>query len=217
MTGTELRTYRRDEAICFRKTAEAFGGLSNMAPGFPIFILDQRVRTSEALYQACRFPHMPEIQSLILNESSPMTAKMRSKPFREESRPDWDQVRVPIMKWCLRLKLIYNWASFSDLLLSTDRNPIVEDSRKDAFWGAKENEDSAILTGSNVLGRLLMELREILRSEPERLKVVQPVPISNFLLLGQSLPSITLNATEATVWEYGTRRMSNRTAQGVLI
>lgn len=33
---SELREYRRNEAVHFRKTDEAFGGLSNMAPGFPV-------------------------------------------------------------------------------------------------------------------------------------------------------------------------------------
>src|SRR2546426_7568195 len=39
---------------------------------------------------------------------------------------------------------------------------IVEDSRKDDFWGAKAS-DEGTLVGMNVLGRLLMELREDLR------------------------------------------------------
>jgi type I restriction enzyme S subunit len=34
---------------------------------------------------------------------------MRSKPFRKDSRPDWDAVRVKIMRWSLRVKLTQNW------------------------------------------------------------------------------------------------------------
>jgi predicted NAD-dependent protein-ADP-ribosyltransferase YbiA (DUF1768 family) len=56
----EIRTYQTKDVVRFRKTNEKFGGLSNMAPGFPIVVLGYRIRTSEALYQACRFPHMPE-------------------------------------------------------------------------------------------------------------------------------------------------------------
>ena len=183
----ESRRYLRSDVIAFRQTKEKFGGLSNMASGYPIRISGISIRTAEALYQACRFPHLPEVQQIIFDQSSPMTAKMRSKPYRDVSRDDWLRVRVPIMKWCLRAKLIQNWDSFGCLLLRTGSKAIVEDSRKDSFWGAKPEGD-LVLEGQNVLGRLLMELREILRSNPDKLQLVQPVPIADFTILGVSVP-----------------------------
>ncbi|PTS72258.1 DUF1768 domain-containing protein [Sphingomonas sp. HMWF008] len=189
MSETQIRTYQTKDVVRFRKTAEEFGGLSNMAPGFPVVVLGYRVRTSEALYQACRFPHMPEVQQMILNEGSPMTAKMRSKPYRKDSRPDWEDVRVKVMKWCLRVKLVYNWRKFSELLLSTGDRPIVEDSRKDSYWGAMPQEDDT-LNGQNVLGRLLMDLRNRLQEDPEALRSVPPLQIRNFCLLGEAIPMI---------------------------
>ena len=188
-SGTNLRTYRRAESVVFRKTSEAFGGLSNMASGYPIRIADCRILTSEALYQACRFPHMPEVQRLIIGQRSPMTAKMKSKPHRKNSRPDWEAVRVPIMKWCLRIKLVQNWEKFSTLLLDTGQRRIVEESRKDDFWGAKP-KDEEILQGQNVLGRLLMELREILRERPESLSSIEPPAIPDFKLYGKTIPVV---------------------------
>lgn len=185
MPEPQKRLYRRNDVIAFRKTGEAFGGLSNMAPGFPIMLQGHRIRTAEALYQACRFPHLPHVQRMVLSETSPMTAKMRSKPYRAQSRPDWDEVRVPIMKWCLRMKLAANWSKFSELLLETGDRPIVEDSRKDDFWGAKPDADG--LEGRNVLGRLLMELRERLRTDPASLRIVKPLPITDFLFLGKPI------------------------------
>ena len=160
--ASQLRVYSRAEVIPFRSTKEKFGGLSNMAPGFPLLVNGITIRTSEALYQACRFPHMPEIQRMIIGEKSPMTAKMVSKPHREQSRSDWQSVRVKIMRWCLRLKLAQNWQTFGELLYSSGDLPIVEDSRKDDFWGAKADENGN-LVGQNILGRLLMELRDQLR------------------------------------------------------
>lgn len=213
MTEPQMRQYRREDVIAFRKTGEAFGGLSNMAPGFPIMLLGHRIRTAEALYQACRFPHLPQVQRIILSESSPMTAKMRSKPYRGDSRPDWEYVRVPIMKWCLRVKLAANWPAFSALLLETGDRPIVEDSRKDDFWGAKPDADA--LEGRNVLGRLLMDLRARLRADTAALRVVRPVPIADFLLLGE--PIGTIEAAEAIdqfpdVGSQADRRQSRQTA-----
>ena len=67
-----------------------------------------------------------------------MTAKMVSKPHRKDSRSDWDEVRVQIMRWCLRVKLAQHWETFGELLLSTGERPIVEESSRDPFWGAKQ-------------------------------------------------------------------------------
>ena len=98
------------------------------------------------------------------------------------------------MKWRLRLKLAQHWQSFGSLLLSTDNLPIVEDSRKDDYWGAKPVTTDT-LSGQNVLGRLLMELREKLKEKPESLKIVEPVPIEDFLLLARPIPVITIDDT----------------------
>lgn len=188
--GAETRTYVREECVVFSKTDEPFGGLSNMAAGYPLMVRGVRIRTSEALYQACRFPHLPDVQRLIIGEKSPMTAKMRSKPYRDQSRADWDRVRVKIMRWALRVKLAQNFDKFAALLLDTADRPIVEFSKKDDFWGAKPSTDKR-LTGANVLGRLLMELREAIRStRRSELERVVTLEIPDFLLLGHPIGAI---------------------------
>lgn len=183
----EPRTYSRRDSVVFRKTKEPFGGLSNLASGFPLQVNGIPIPTAEALYQACRFPHMPEIQQLIIEQSSPMTAKMKSKHHRKETRSDWDRVRVDILRWCLRVKLAQNWQKFRALLLDTGDRPVVEESRKDDFWGAKPVGDET-LVGRNVLGQLLMELREELQSQNrEGLRRVEPPSIPQFLLHGKPI------------------------------
>lgn len=183
------RTYSADEACVFRKTKEAFGGLSNMASGFPLIVNGIRFFSSEALYQACRFPHLPDVQSKIISERSPMSAKMVGKPFRNDSRLDWEAVRIEIMTWCLRVKLAQNFISFGQLLESTHDKPIVEDSSKDPFWGAmRDKENPKQLTGVNALGRLLMKLRQDYNS-PNRFSLlyVEPLSIPNFHLYGRPI------------------------------
>lgn len=187
-SSDQTRTYRRKECVVFLKTNEPFGGLSNMAGGYPIHVNGVRILTSEALYQACRFPHLPEVQRMIIGQNSPMTAKMRSKPYRKDSRPDWDQVRVRIMRWCLRMKLANNWSTFSNLLLRTGDRSIVEESRKDDFWGAKAAGDGNTLVGMNVLGRLLMELREQVKQRGREAALdIGPPDIPQFLLFGRPI------------------------------
>lgn len=187
MRPVEIRDYVAGDSATFRKTGERLGGLSNMAPGFPLEVNGIHIRTSEALYQACRFPHLPDVQRMIIEEASPMTAKMKSKPFRDRSRPDWDAVRARIMRWCLRVKLAQNWERFGALLLETRGRPIVEESRKDDFWGAIPSTDGH-LVGRNVLGRLLMELRELLQApDAESLRRVEPPQVPWCLLYGQPI------------------------------
>lgn len=192
-SSAHMRTYLRSEAVVVHKTKEEFGGLSNMASGFPLHIGGVCILTSEALYQACRFPHDPDLQREIIGQHSPMTAKMKSKPHRANSRADWDDVRFKVMRWSLRVKLAQNHESFGGLLLSTGNGPIVELSRKDVYWGAKASGlDDNELIGMNVLGRLLMELRELLRRDGEgRLKTVSPLNIPNFLLLGKPIGTVS--------------------------
>lgn len=187
-SSDQTRTYRRKESVVFLKTDEPFGGLSNMAGGYPIHVNGVRILTSEALYQVCRFPHLPDVQRMIIGQISPMTAKMRSKPYRKDSRPDWDQVRVRIMRWSLRMKLANNWNAFSTLLLKTGERPIVEESRKDDFWGAKVVDDGDTLVGMNVLGRLLMELREQVKQQGRDAALdIAPPDIPQFLLFGRAI------------------------------
>jgi type I restriction enzyme, S subunit len=188
----ERRKYDQLKSAVFCKTHEPFGGLSNMAAGFPLRVNSIPIRTSEALYQACRFPHLPDVQQLIIEQASPMAAKMKSKPHRENSRLDWGQVRVDIMRWCLHVKLAQNWDKFSALLLETDENPIVEKSHKDSFWGAQMIDEQTLI-GMNVLGNLLMELREAIKnSERDLFFCVKPLAISDFLLMGQPIGPVII-------------------------
>ena len=184
------KNYNASEVIVFRKTKEAFGGLSNMASGFPLEVNGVHILTSEAIYQACRFPHLPHVQEKIILERSPMSAKMVSKPFREDSREDWDDVRINIMRWSLRVKLAQNFVEFGKLLETTQNKPIVEDSHKDNFWGAiRDKNGEEILRGVNALGRLLMELRQNYNDwrYTAKLFYVEPLKIPNFKLYGEHI------------------------------
>ncbi len=188
-----LQQYSRAEAAVFCKTHEPLGGLSNMALGFPLRVDGLVIPAVEQLYQACRFPHRPDLQQLLLDQASPMAAKMKSKRYRAETRPDWEEVKVGVMRWCLRLKLAQHWDYVSELLGSTGSKPIVEESHHDRFWGAVA-VDAERLEGCNVLGQLLTELREQLCSEQvEELRVVDPPPIKDVLLLDKPIRRVAIN------------------------
>ncbi len=185
--------YAPEDCVVFCKTRERWGGLSNMAAGFPLRVNGENIRTSEALYQACRFPSRPDVQRMIVNERSPKAAKMRVDPYRQDyCRPDWGNVREKVMRWCLRVKLAQNFEKFRQLLQSTGTSQIVELSHMDVFWGARPEHDG-LLHGENMLGLLLMELRNALEcSSEESLTRVEPPEIENLLLFGRSVETVHL-------------------------
>jgi type I restriction enzyme S subunit len=189
----QLHTYPVETSVVFRKTNEPFGGLSNMAPGFPLRVTEVTIPTSEALYQACRFPHDPVLQQMIIDQRSPMTAKMKSKPFRSSSRPDWEDVCVDVMRWCLQVKLAQHQLTFGALLATTGERPIVEESRRDRFWGATFDADRGALVGANVLGQLLMELREVLSTKA--FDTVEPPGVPGMRLLGKPVERVSADET----------------------
>lgn len=187
---TVVETYPRSGSVVFFKTDGTFGGLSNMCRGFPLKVNGVEIRNSESLYQSCRFPDYPEIQTLIIEQTSPLLSKNVSKPHRKEkTRSDWEEIQVEVMWWCLRVKLLQNWDEFGGLLWMTGKRPIVEESRKDTFWGTKSTDDGT-LVGSNVLGKLLMDLRSRYLSDRESLKVVGPPRIENFRLIGEEIGTL---------------------------
>jgi hypothetical protein len=95
------------------------------------------------------------------------------------------------MRWCIRIKLTQNWVRFGTVLEKTGQKPIVEESMKDSFWGSKPSDDGVLL-GMNVLGRLLMELRDQYRDvESGRAESLKFPTISNFLFLREPLNHTT--------------------------
>jgi ribA/ribD-fused uncharacterized protein len=182
------------DCVVIYKVSEEYGGLLNMSNDFPLQVNGLRVGSSEALYQASRFPHRPDWQKEILDAPHAMQAKMKAKKEgrrKEHSRPDWEQVQEAVMRWCLHVKLAHHLQRFGDLLRWSSPRPIVERSRKDRFWGAVLEKDG-VLRGENRLGLLLMKLREELLAcraagQESRLLCVEPPQISDFLLLGQAI------------------------------
>ena len=150
-----------------------------MGTGFPLVINNVTILTLEALYQCCKYPDHPEIQQKIIDQKSPMTAKMVQKPYIKLIRSDWETIKVNVMEWCLKVKFAQHNDEINVILNSTQNKYIVEESQKDTFWGAKREKD--YLHGQNILGKLWMNLRE------QSNHVIYPMPpnIENFRLLGE--------------------------------
>lgn len=181
-----IRTYDPASCAVFKGTNQEYGEFSNMASGFPLRGAGRTFPSPEALYQCCRFPHLPQAQEKICSTKSAMQAKMFSKPYRAQTRDDWMEVRVSLMRWVIRVKLRQHPRTFGIPLIETREKPIVEENSRDPFWGTRR-EASGLLVGCNVLGRLLMELRAELRGG-EGLEDISATPpgIPHMLFFGES-------------------------------
>jgi ribA/ribD-fused uncharacterized protein len=67
-------------------------------------------------------------------------------------RPDWDDVRVDIMRDILSIKFAI--PKLRDVLNGTDTKLLVEHTSRDSFWG-----DGGDCSGVNMLGQLLVSIR----------------------------------------------------------
>ena len=67
----------------FRFTRGPLAELSNFYPELPFRIGPLRVRTSEALYQAFKFPRHPDIQLKIISAATPGAAKHLARSHAE--------------------------------------------------------------------------------------------------------------------------------------
>jgi len=183
-----IRKYEKNKCITFKSTKAHHGALSNMASKYPIYINGTILRTTEALYQALRFPNHPEIQKEIIQYASPISAKKYGRTHINKTRRDWNNIRFKVMKFCIEIKLHQNYDKFSQMLLATKDLPIVEYTDKDKVWGATLEGDYYV--GTNALGRLLMELREKVKSDNFELNIPD---IENFRFLNKNINKNSLD------------------------
>ncbi|MBE5975509.1 NADAR family protein [Lacrimispora xylanisolvens] len=143
-------------AIYFYKTNEEYGCFSNFSKhGFELEA--KYWITSEHYFQAQKFVGTESEEQVRLS-STPMEAadmgRDRSKPLRK----DWEEVKDDIMRRAVLEKFKAN-NDAKKILFSTGDEEIIEKTTKDYYWGCGEDG-----TGKNMLGKILMETRDILRN-----------------------------------------------------
>ena len=106
------------ECAVFFRVAEKYGSLSNMASGYPITVAGVKFRSSEALYQACKF-NKGAIQRLIINEKNPLLSKRIAQSYKADVRHDWMDIRVRVMAWVVFQKIVQNFDTFGKDLVDT--------------------------------------------------------------------------------------------------
>jgi len=133
---------------------EDFGSFSRHG-----FVLEDRDWPSvEHYYQAMKFESEVE-QEKIRNAEHPKKARKMGRSRLRKLRPDWREVKRVYMTRALYTKC-KAWPEIAEKLLATGDKPLVENSQYDYYWGCGRDR-----RGDNHYGRILMNVREKLRSE----------------------------------------------------
>lgn len=143
------------DVINFYRVSDEFGCFSNFAP-YPVRMDGKVWPTSEHYFQAQKFEEV-EHREKIRKAKSPMIAARMGRDRKKPLRRDWESVKVSVMREVVRAKFTQH-EDIRQILLSTGDAKIVEHTENDAYWG--DGGDGA---GKNMLGRVLMEVREELK------------------------------------------------------
>lgn len=145
-----------DGVIRFYSTQDEYGAFSNFAPS-PLRLDGKSWPTVEHYFQAQKFADAVH-RDAIRKAKSPMIAARMGRDRKRPLRKDWEAVKEGVMRKALLAKFEQH-ADLRQLLLGTGTAKIVEHTANDAYWG-----DGGDGSGKNMLGRLLMEVRERIRA-----------------------------------------------------
>ena len=145
--------------IYFYSTREKYGEFSNFsAHGFE---LDSKYwKTSEHYFQAMKFEGT-EYEDKIREARQPKEAATLGRRRDFPLRKDWEDIKDDVMRRAVLAKFRTH-EDIRDRLLSTGDEELIEKTTGDYYWGCGTDG-----TGKNMLGKILMEVRDILRQEQQ--------------------------------------------------
>lgn len=160
--------YPAEECITIRSTKEQWGILGNFA-AVQLIVNGIQFDNSEQLFQMMKFSDTDTLMSIYTSKGLPLKWAAKKGEKNGLRREDWGKIIIDCMKFCLQTKYDQS-EQFRKVLAETTGKIIVEDQTKlkttksgklkDAdTWGVVLKNDKYI--GSNLLGRLLMELRDV--------------------------------------------------------
>ena len=158
-----IQVYPIEQSVFFHKITDEHWILSNMS-SCPLEVEGVPFNSSEHLFQTLKFATPESITAVYQSNNPKMTAKHYQK-LDGHRREDWGQIIVDVMKFCLQQKYL-QCPEFRKELDSTKGFHIVElqDAKNDKEssrangWGVKTKGEN--YEGANIMGRLLMELRD---------------------------------------------------------
>ena len=158
-----VERYPAEHTISFTSTAAEWGLLSNFAKT-PMLVNGIEFACVEQLYHYIRLNNAQE-RAEYLKLTPNMGLKMKAKAFAKHGveRADWREIAVDVMRFCLNHKYQAS-VEFRKALADSGSKYIVEDEsnrkKRPDSWGAVLDTATYEFYGKNIMGRLLMELRE---------------------------------------------------------
>lgn len=132
-----------------------YGCFSNFSR-HPFELDDKRWPTSEHYFQAQKFQDWADAED-VRRARSPKEAADIGRDRSRALRRDWEAVKDDVMRRAV-LRKFETHDDIYQILLDTGEEQIVENAPGDYYWGC-----GADGSGKNMLGKILMEVREVLR------------------------------------------------------
>ena len=158
-----IERYPVEQTVGFSKVDKEWGLLSNFAKT-PMVVNGVEFVYVEQMFHYIRLNSETE-RAEYLKVSPGMALKMKAKAFakRGVERSGWKDIAVDVMRFCLNHKYA-NSEAFRKELERSNGKYIVEDEsnrhKRPDSWGAILDTATNEYYGKNIMGRLLMELRE---------------------------------------------------------
>lgn len=161
-----------EEISFYRANEKPYGVFSNLYRR-PITFEGVEYATSEHAYQAGK-ARKDSVREWLMAAPTPSLLAMAAHGlYVWDVAPNWSKTKFDRMRGVLRAKFTQH-QDLKDLLLSTENARLVEvatvDNSVNRLWGEVNG------VGKNMLGVLLMELRDELRAEQCEVKVKAEVP-----------------------------------------
>ena len=157
-----IQEYPADRTAAFCKVADEWGIFGNFAP-IPIVVDGVPFDCTEKLFQVMKFADSESRRIIYAQKGQSIKMMAKHQEKVGAVRADWGRIFIDAMRFCLVQKYVQSEAFRSELerskglfIVEQEANP----RRPAGAWSAKLTDDGNTWTGPNIMGRLLMELRD---------------------------------------------------------
>jgi ribA/ribD-fused uncharacterized protein len=157
-----IQEYPADKTVSFIKVDGEWGLLSNFART-PIVVDGVTFDCTEKLFQVIKFTDEESRKVIYSKKGQPIKMMARHQEKVGSVREDWGRIFIDVMRFCLMQKYSQSEAFRKELerskgmfIVEQQPNP----KRPAGAYSAKLSEDGKTWRGPNIMGRLLMELRD---------------------------------------------------------
>lgn len=157
-----IQEYPSDWTAAFCKVADEWGIFGNFAP-IPIVVDGVPFDCTEKLFQVMKFADSESRRIIYAQKGQSIKMMAKHQEKVGAVREDWGRIFIDAMKFCLVQKYAQSEAFRSELerskglfIVEQEANP----RRPAGAWSAKLTDDGRAWRGPNIMGRLLMNLRD---------------------------------------------------------